>query len=463
MCYYRLDPCSPLYQHCGSTSATYNNPTLPDHLRIQSPGQYRPNAGRHLNAPTATESFDRARAQRTLLVSLVCVGMGFTVLFPVLAPLGREIGLNEIQITFIIGMSGLVVFLSSPVWGRRSDQWGRKRVLLVGLFGFSAGTALFNTVLYAGLSGVLTGTVLFVALILARMTHAVMMSASMPAANAYMADITTAAQRTRGMGAAGAANNLGAILGPAVAALAVVSLLTPLWVMAALAFLNGLFAWRFLQEPPRHPLRDIPKRMKYSDPRILPFIVVGIAMFTGMGIVQQTMGFRFQDALGLSAEETAAQFGFAMMLSGACSLFAQAVIVQHLSVAPFTLLRWAMPLLVVAFTMLALLESQLWLTLAMMIQGLGMGLAGPGFTAGASLAVTPEEQGAVAGVAGSCGPLGFTLGPLLGGVMYHFAPTLPYSFAASLFVVLLLSMGWLGQRVKSSAGQSTHPSAEHRE
>ena len=395
--------------------------------------------------------FHTERAKRTLLFSLVSVGMGFTVLFPILAPLGREMGLSEIQITTIIGSSGLVVFLTSPIWGRRSDAWGRKRVLLCGLFGFSAGTFLFNSVLYLGLAGILTGSLLFIALVIARVTHASVMSASMPAANAYMADITDAESRTRGMAAAGAANNIGTILGPAVAGLAVISLLTPLWVMAAIAFLNGLFVWRFLEEPPKHQTRVVRDRLKYSDPRILPFIIIGIAMFTGMGLVQQTMGFRFQDALGLSAAETAQNFGFAMMLSGASSLFSQAVIVQRFNLAPFTLLRFAIPLLIVAFTMMALLETQLWLTIAMMIQGLGMGLASPGFTAGASLAVSPEEQGAVAGVAGSCGPLGFTLGPFIGGVLYTLSPTAPYFFAAGLFLILFLFMNQLGKRVRSHA------------
>ena len=395
--------------------------------------------------------FHTERAKRTLLFSLVSVGMGFTVLFPILAPLGREMGLSEIQITTIIGSSGLVVFLTSPIWGRRSDAWGRKRVLLCGLFGFSAGTFLFNSVLYLGLAGILTGSILFIALVIARVTHASVMSASMPAANAYMADITDAASRTRGMAAAGAANNIGTILGPAVAGLAVISLLTPLWVMAAIAFLNGLFVWRFLEEPPRHQTPVVRDRLKYSDPRILPFIIIGIAMFTGMGLVQQTMGFRFQDALGLSAAETAQNFGFAMMLSGASSLFSQAVIVQRFNLAPFTLLRFAIPLLIVAFTMMALLETQLWLTIAMMIQGLGMGLASPGFTTGASLAVSPEEQGAVAGVAGSCGPLGFTLGPFIGGALYTLSPTAPYFFAAGLFLILFLFMNQLGKRVRSHA------------
>ena len=394
--------------------------------------------------------FSASYAKRTLLISLVIVGMGFTVLFPILAPIGRELGLSEFQITFIIGASAIVVFLCSPVWGRRSDVWGRKRVLMIGLFGFSAGTALFNSVLYVGLSGVLTGTAIFVALVIARMMHAAVMAASMPAANAYMADITTPEQRARGMGQAGAANNIGSIAGPAIAALAFISLLTPLWVMAALAFLNGLFVWRFLPEPPRADRpRTPPPRMKYTDARIAPFIVVGVTMFSGMAIVQQTMGFRFQDALGLDATDTAQQLGVAMMLSAACSLFSQLVIVQRTKLPPFALLRLALPLLIVAFTVMALFETRLALTLAMMVQGLGMGIAGPAFMAGASLAVGPEEQGSVAGVAGSCGPLGFAIGPMIGGALYSYGPSLPYGVAACVFVLLFASMSWLGSRVRA--------------
>jgi len=386
-------------------------------------------------------------ARRALLASLVSVGMGFTVLFPVLAPLGREIGLTEFQITAVIAASSLTVFLASPVWGRVSDRWGRKRVMLIGLFGFTAGTVLFNSVLYAGLTGLLKGGLLFAVLVMARMMHAGVMSATMPAANAYMADITEVASRTRGMGAAGAANNLGSILGPAVSGLAVVSLLLPLWVMAGVALLNGLFVWRFLPEPPRHSISTRRKRMKYTDRRILPFVIVGVLMFSGMALVQQTMGFRFQDTLGLDAGETARTFGFAMMLSAASSLIAQGVVVQRLTLPPFSLLRLAMPLLIVAFAIMAVAASQVWLSLAMAILGFGMGIAGPGFMAGASLAVSPEEQGAVAGVAGSCGPLGFTLGPLAGGLLYQVDPALPYAFAAGVYVLLFASMHWLGRRV----------------
>lgn len=400
------------------------------------------------DSPTETSpAFSTVYAKRILLVSLVSVGMGFTVLFPVLAPLGREIGLSEIQITTIISASGLIVFLASPLWGRQSDLWGRKRVMLIGIFGVSLGTTLFTATLHTGMTGMLTGTTLFVALIVTRMLHATVMAASMPAANAYMADITSTENRTKGMGAAGAANNLGSILGPAVAGLAFISLLAPLWIMAAVAFLNALFVWRFLPDPPRHQAPVRQKRLKYSDRRILPFVIVGVLMFTGMGMVQQTIGFRMQDALNLDAAATAQSVGVAMMLSAACSLLAQAVIVQRLTIAPFNLLRLAMPLLIVAFVLMATTTSQLSLTLAMGVLGLGMGLAGPGFMAGASLAVPPEEQGAVAGVAGSCGPLGFTIGPLTGGALYQVAPQLPYALTAVMYALLFLAMFWLAGRV----------------
>ena len=127
-----------------------------------------------------------------------------------------------------------------------------------------------------------------------------------------------------------------------------------------------------------------------------------------------------------------------MMCAAAASLFVQLLVIPKLNVRPFTLLRIAMPLLIVAFGIMALDATQFSLTMAMGLQGLGMGLAGPGFMAGASLAVTAEEQGAVAGVAGSCPPLGFTIGPLLGSFLYSIQPEYPYWFAFIIYSLLFI-------------------------
>jgi len=377
-----------------------------------------------------------------------------TVLFAVLAPLGREVGFTELQISAIISASSLTVFLASPRWGRLSDRWGRKRVLLIGLCGYVVGTLIFAGVFKITLLGILAPTVGFFALMFSRIGHASLMAAMMPSASAYMADITDVTTRTKGMSAVGAATNTGNIIGPALGgALATISLLTPLWVAAAFAAVTALFVVLYLPESPHklEPQAPRVKKLSYNDPRIRPFIIVGVMMFMGMALVQQTLAFRFQDILHLTGVETAQVFGLAMGLSAAASLFSQLVLMQRIDRPPFYWLCAAIPLMACAFAVMAVANSQTMLMSAMLLQGAGMGIAGPAFMAGASLAVEGSEQGAVAGVAGSCGPLGFTIGPLVGGALYQIDGSFPYWFTLALYVPLffvLLAINLRGRKVQ---------------
>ena len=369
------------------------------------------------------------------------MGFGFTVLFAILAPLGREVGFSELQISSIIAASSLAVFLTSPRWGRLSDRWGRKKVLLIGIFGYTVGSLLFAYAFHLTLTALVAPSVGYYALLITRIMHASIMSAMMPSASAYMADITDINTRTKGMGAVGAAINLGNIIGPAAGGLlATFSLLTPLWFGAGLALVTALFILFMLPESPVAKTKHttVPKQqLSYFDRRIFPLVVVGVTMFMGMALVQQTLPFRFQDALHLTGVETAQTFGLAMGLSALASLSSQIFIMQRFDLRPFQWMRLTLPILIAAFTVMALAESQAGFMIAMCLQGAAMGIAGPAFMAGASLAVTAEEQGAVAGVAGSCGPLGFTLGPLAGGFFYQIDPTLPYWFTVAIYVPLL--------------------------
>ena len=384
-------------------------------------------------------------ARLILLTALISVGFGFTVLFAILGPLGREVGMSELQISSIIAASSLVVFLASPRWGRLSDRWGRKRVMVIGLFGYACGNFLFASVFHLTLIGALLPLAGYLLLMLTRVMHASVMSAIMPASSAYMADITSVATRTKGMGAVGAANNFGSILGPALGGLlAGITLLTPLWVASAVAITTALFVIFLLPDIPKvapstgQSRGSASQKLGYFDPRILPYIIVGALMFMGMALVQQTLAFRFQDVLGLTAVETAQTFGIAMGCSAAASLVSQIGLMQRINLTPFQWLRVALPILAIAFACLALADTRNLMITAMVLQGAGMGLAGPAFMAGASLAVEPHEQGAVAGIAGSCGPLGFTVGPLLGGFFYQISPDLPYWFTFAIYLPLLV-------------------------
>ena len=100
----------------------------------------------------------------------------------------------------------LARFVFAPIWGRVSDRVGRRPILLLGLLGSVAGYTLF------ALAGTLS--LLFLGRILMGI-----FGATIPTAQAAVADVTAPQDRARGMGLIGAAIGLGFILGPALGGL----------------------------------------------------------------------------------------------------------------------------------------------------------------------------------------------------------------------------------------------------
>lgn len=393
-----------------------------------------------LSAASALTPALRRRAQLLIFFAIMATGLGQTVVFAVLGPLGREVALNELQIGTIITCSSIVFSLFSPMWGRRSDRVGRPATMVTGLLGYTAGTVLFATTFWFGLQNWLTGLALFGALILARCLQSLVMSATSPAATAYMADITDISQRTSGMGIIASAHSIGTILGPACAALAFLGLLAPLYFAALMTLIAAFFVWKGLPRLPLQITHDGParERLRLYDKRILPFILVGVILFTGFSMVQQTLGYYVQDVLQLPAADTVQKVGLAMMASAFSALFAQLVLVQKLKLHPVILLRLGMPMVMAGFFLLTQVDSLSLLVLDFILVGMGMGLCGPGFSALASLAVEAREQGSVAGLISACPALGFIVGPVLGGALYQWNMHAPALLAAALFVPLVL-------------------------
>lgn len=265
-----------------------------------------------LPAASALTPALRRRAQLLIFFAIMATGLGQTVVFAVLGPLGREVALNELQIGTIITCSSIVFSLFSPMWGRRSDRTGRPATMVTGLLGYTAGTVLFATTFWVGLQGWLAGLALFGALIVARCLQSLVMSATSPAATAYMADITDISQRTSGMGIIASAHSIGTILGPACASLAFLGLLAPLYFAALMTLVAAFFVWKGLPRLPLQITHDGParERLRLYDKRILPFILVGVSLFTGFSMVQQTLGYYVQDVLQLPAADTVQKVGW---------------------------------------------------------------------------------------------------------------------------------------------------------
>jgi MFS family permease len=385
-----------------------------------------------------------SRQQLTVLIlALMTTGTGQSLVFAILAPLGREVHLQEIQITSIIAISALVFGLAAPLWGRLSDRIGRRPITITGLVGYAVGTLLFTSVFYAGLSGLLSGTLLYTILLLTRCSQSIVMSATGPAAAAYAADHTSREQRTKTMARLGTANSMGTMLGPAVSgALATLGLLAPLYFAGGLAAMAAVMVWRKLPvagDAARITNRQAGPKLRYRDRRVALLLVTGVGLFVGFSGIQQTLGFTLQDKLHLSGIETAQMTGAALMVSAAFTFLIQVTVMQRVQLRPTAFIRIGLLSMLFGAAVVSAFETFSVLAVGMAFLGTGMALCMPSISAGASLAVTPEEQGAAAGLVSSCPAIGFAIGPICAGGLYQMhSPLAPLFGAAVFFMVLLI-------------------------
>jgi MFS family permease len=395
-----------------------------------------------------------SRHQSTvLIVALMTTAMGQSLVFAILAPLGREVQLGELQITSVIAISALVFGVAAPAWGRLSDRVGRKRIIITGLVGYAIGTLGFTSVFYAGLAGLLGGTALYLILLLARCSQALIMSASNPAATAYAADHSSRDERTATMARLGTANSMGTILGPAVSgALATFGLLAPLYFAAGMAAIAALMVWRQLPVTPTPDLtsRKTRARLRFTDPRILVFLGTAVGLFVGFSGIQQTLGFQLQDKLGLSGIQTAQMTGAALMVSAAFTFVIQVTVMQRMNLRAGLFIRLGLASLCIGAVVIASFNSFAVLAAGMAFLGTGLGLCMPAIAASASLAVSPQEQGAAAGLISSCPAIGFVAGPICAGALYQVNGALAPLFSATVFLAVLVAVVLSERRPRAS-------------
>jgi MFS family permease len=365
--------------------------------------------------------------------------LGLSVLFPILGPLSRELGLSEVQVGLFSTGYALMQFVLAAYWGRRSEVVGRKPILLLGIVGFAVSFFLFAFFAWLGYQEVLLGWGLFGAMLMARLLGGAFSSATLPTAQAYLADITPREGRTQNFAVLGAAFGLGVIFGPAIGAgLAHFGLLAPVVFSAGLALLNAVFVWWVLPESRRLEARPaVPPRVSWTDPRILPLLGVGLTINLASIAMEQTIAFLYQDRLSLSPGQAAQTVGVALVIFGLVGVLVQGFWVRKVKWPPRALLALGLPLLLLGYLGLVFAPNFLWLTASLVLLGLGS-MVSSGLAAAQSLAVSDDEQGAVAGLSSAAQALGRMLGPLVGTTLYGLSPAYPYAFSALLIGLALV-------------------------
>lgn len=342
----------------------------------------------------------------TILIDLI----GFGIIIPVL-PLYAEGGLfhaTPFQLGWLVGIFSLVQFIMAPIIGKISDRVGRKPVLLlsvictaVGFWIMGAATALWMLFLARIIAGASGGNI--------------------STAQACIADITPADQRSKSMGLLGAAFGLGFVLGPALGGMLSVhiSASAPFYFAAVLAFCNAIFIAICLPETLAKE-----NRIQASQKAPLSEVFAGgqgifisailgayLASITGFSMMTTLFALFNEKRLGYGVNQT----GYLLAYVGILGILVQGGLLRRLLQKPIekSLSAIGALLLVFGFLLLPFCGGAISLAAVLFLIALGNGFVVPTLNGLASRCSSSHMQGRVIGLMQSAGSLGRFGGPLI--------------------------------------------------
>lgn len=371
----------------------------------------------------------------TLLTAALVVYSAQGMLVPVLAPVTRLVGLGEVDLGAVMTLSAAMLVVTGPWWGREVDRRGVHAVLVRGLALATIGSAGFAVMTEIAAHQELPRWLVLAVFALTRGVLYGLGFAAVPVAGlTYLASTSEgAAARTRAMGAFGAVQGVSLVLGPALGGLAAIGgLLLPVHVAPVLVGATLVAVW--LLPAPERQERPERERLGFRDPRVLPYLVAGASLFLGLALVEIILGFLVQDRLGLTDAETARVVAVAGVLIGIGFALTQALLAPRMPGGPRGLLVVGSLVAAAGYVAAMFADSALTLLPAMVVIAAGLGLALPGYNAGATLAVEPSEHAAVAGQLAATVGMTYVAGPVLGAALYSLDDLAPVVGAAVLSV-----------------------------
>jgi MFS family permease len=417
--------------------------------------------------------FGLSRERFALLFSVMLVAAaGNTAMQSLLPAIGRELGVADIWVAIAFSLSAVAWVVTAPLWAHRADRRGRRALMRLGLAGFIVSMLICGGALALGLAGMLGPTLVFTLFMLGRTFYGAFGSASPPAVQAYVAARTEGAARTGALAVLASSFGLGTIIGPAIAPLFIfppLGLSAPLIVFAGIGgiVLAGV-ALRLPDDTPKSAARgpivaypaigggdpapagetDGPRRLRWRDPRVLPWHMIGLVGGHGQAVLLGVIGFLVIDRLALPLSEAQHWIAIVLMAGAGASLLAQWGLIPRLGLSPRQLVIWGSLVAAAGCAVTGLAEGVYGLTLGFALASLGFGLFRPGFTSGASLAVSLGEQNAVAGQVTSVNGMAYVAGPALAVALYGLGLALPFLATAALMAALA---AWTALRFSPSA------------
>ncbi|WP_257253035.1 MULTISPECIES: MFS transporter [unclassified Endozoicomonas] len=369
------------------------------------------------------------------------LGAGQTTLLICLPAIVEETGLGYGLLTAMVALGTCLFIFTSPVWGRISDRFGRRKVVQAGLFGFATSFLLLAFALH-GLSSGLLGKELAIGLMfLARILYGLLVSGLYPAVQAWVIDDSEDSNRMRSLSRITASINAGRFIGPVIPAvlidqgslfpvLALVILAIPLLIQVSILTTDKPL------EVKQEKNSEEKKQFRQMLKSLWPVLLVACSVTTLFGLLQYLIGPILQERFSFDGVSASRVLSMLMMVA------AFSTVVTHLLVSRFAQGRLILSLKV--GSILLLVGSFLMITatlLICLIFGLvicaaSIALLTPAYTTLASEQV--DQQGVLTGTLSMIHTLGYTLGAILAGLGGSLGIQLAEVFCIFLAVLLLM-------------------------
>ena len=399
--------------------------------------------------------------------------LGFSIVLPFLVFLVTKWGGNALIFGLISATYSVFQLIGAPVLGRWSDRFGRKRMLLLSQIGTLVSWLIFLLAFFvpAGvlravdspLLGQFALTLPLVLLFVARAADG-LTGGNVSIANAYLADVTEEADRSRNFGRMALSGNLGFVLGPALAGLLGASIYGEvLPVIAAIAisvFATGVIAFGLqdydpceLAKPPAQKgLRKVygqeqkdcfrvagADKKRFGDilriRRVPQLLAVYFLVMLGFSFFY--IGFPVHAVQNLRWDVTRTGIFFAYL--SLAMVVIQGPVLAYASGKFSDLALATFGALVLSIGFVSLVRPELWMIyVAATLIAIGNGLMWPSVMALLANAAGEEMQGAVQGVGGSVGAFASILGLIAGGLLFAVMGARIFAVAATIILPIAL-------------------------
>jgi DHA1 family tetracycline resistance protein-like MFS transporter len=361
----------------------------------------------------------------TVLIDLI----GFGIVMPILPFYAKHFGAGGFWYGAVLGVYSLMQFAATSLLGKLSDRIGRRPVLLTTMLFNAAGYALFA---FAG-----SYWVLFLSRVVSGFA-----GGNISVAQAYMADITTRAERSRGMGIVGAAFGIGFTAGPALGGLAdhFLGHSWPGLLGVGLSLANFVSAYFILPESlnqelrVKRPLFDLNHIVHaIARPRLRPLMAVWALVALGFAGYTAALPYRAMNALGWKQ----LQLTFLFIIIGVTAAAVQGYFFGKMvrRAGERTLVIIGTFGMAASIAIVPFLPSSALLYVWTFVLAVSNSLFSPAATGLVSVYADPNEQGTILGAAQAISALGRTVGPPLIGTVYDVSQVTSFVLAGFFMAV----------------------------